>query len=136
MHFRTLKKEDEQELLILFKQLTKKAILFNIESVINDSNCNCIVAEDNGKIAGFGSLVIYQTPIKSYVGNIEDIVVDEGFRGQGLGKKIVQKLIQIAKDKNIKIVSLTSSPSRVTARKLYASLGFSLLDTGVFRLSV
>ena len=103
---------------------------------MNDSDCTCLVIENNGEIVGFGALIIYQTPVKSYVGTIEDVVVDEAYRGQGLGRKLIQELIQIAKDKNIKMVSLTSDPSRVVARKLYTSLGFSLLKTGVFRLEL
>jgi len=135
--FRALKKEDKKELLVLFKQLTEKTIFFNIKSIIKDSNCNCIVIEDsNKKIIGSGSLVIYQTPTKSYTSNIEDVIIDKNYRGQGLGKKLIQKLIQIAKDKNIATINLTSNPSRIAARKLYTSLGFTLSDTGVFKLKI
>ena len=135
MQFRALKKEDEFAVIELFKQLTNKEVLFNIGDIISDEYCNCVVIEDSGKIIGFGSLVIYQTPLKSSIATIEDVVVDKSYRGQGLGKKLMQELIKLGQDKKVKMINLTSKPSRVAARKLYESLGFKLLETGVFRLS-
>lgn len=134
--FRSLKKEDLADVLKLAKQLTKNLINFDIDSVLDDSGCNCLVLEDDTKIIGFGALVVFRAPFKGLVGNIEDIVVDDDYRGQGLGRKLMQELIGLAKSKHLVHLDLTSNPSRVPARKLYESLGFELRNTGVFRLKL
>ncbi len=88
--------------------------------------------DDDGKIIGFAALIIHPVPTKGLVGRVEDVVIDEGYRGQGLGRKIMEDLIDIAKREKIEILNLTSNPKRIPARKLYESLGFELSETGVF----
>jgi len=134
--FRKLKLKDEKEIKKLLKQLTSSKINFNIKLILKDNNCNCLVIEDEGRVIGFGSLVLGIVPCRGYLAKIEDVVVDEKYRGKGLGKKLMQELIKIAKKKKIKNVNLTSHPKRVEARKLYESLGFKLLETDTFKLEL
>jgi len=44
--------------------------------------------------------------------------------------------VKIAKKKKVRKVNLTSNPKRVGVRKLHASMGFELYDTGVFKLEI
>jgi ribosomal protein S18 acetylase RimI-like enzyme len=134
--FRKLKLGDEKEIKKLLKQLTSSKINFNIKLILKDKNCNCLVIEDRGRVIGFGSLVLNIVPCRGYLAKIEDVIVDEKYRGQGLGKKLMQELIKISRKKKIKIVNLTSHPKRVEARKLYKSLGFKLLETDMFKLEL
>lgn len=133
MIFRMLKISDEKEVVKLLKQLTTKKLSFSINSCIEDPSITCLVVEEDKKVIGFGSLIIYQIPTKGLVGRLEDIVVDKNCRGKGIGKKLVEELIKIASCKKINLIELTSKPTRVGARKLYEKLGFKLMDTGVFR---
>jgi ribosomal protein S18 acetylase RimI-like enzyme len=64
------------------------------------------------------------------------VVVDEKYRQQGLGTKLINKLLTKAKEQGVFAVELTSNPKRKIARKLYQKLGFKLLETGVFRLEI
>lgn len=132
---RELKKEDREELEKLFTQLTDKKINFNPEFLIEHTLSHCRVMEDEGKIIGFGALIIHPVPVKGLVARIEDVVVDEGYRGQGLGRKLMEDLISIAEREGINTINLTSNPERIPARKLYESMGFKLSDTGVFKLN-
>jgi ribosomal protein S18 acetylase RimI-like enzyme len=75
-------------------------------------------------------------PCRGYIGKIEDMIIDEKYRGQGLGRMLMEELIKIAKKKKAKKINLTSRSQRVEARKLYESLGFELIDTGVFKLDL
>jgi ribosomal protein S18 acetylase RimI-like enzyme len=139
---RELEKDDLEELRILFSQLVSKPEDFNyfknldIDLLINDPNCHCVVVEDKKKVIGFASIAIFLTPVYGYKGRIEDVIVHEDHRGKGLGKKLSQELLKIAKRKKVKSVHLTSQPSRVPARKLYESLGFELKETGVFIINL
>ena len=134
MRIREIKKKDKNEVLKLFKQLTDKQINLDINSLINNSNCNCYVFKNGNKIIGTATLAIYFSPIKGKTGVIEDVVVDKKYQGQGLGKKLMEKLIEISRKEQVNYITLTSSQKRVPARKLYKSLGFDLKNTGFFVL--
>jgi len=67
---------------------------------------------------------------------IEDVVVDEQSRGKGVGKFITQKLIELAKQQNVRYIDLTSKPERVAANELYKKLGFELRHTNAHRLYI
>lgn len=139
MHtYRELKRGDKEKLVDIFQQPSANFNYkeFDEEVLISDGNCNCLVIEMDGEVAGFASLITYRVPTRGIVGRIEDVIVDEKFRGQGLGRGIMEELIKIAKEKNIALIDLTSNPKRIAARKLYESLGFEIYDTGVFRLKL
>src|SRR3989339_365803 len=119
MKFRKLQLKDEKDLLQLLPQLTNRQIILNAKEVI-----------------GFGQIYVCPTPVEGYFGIIENIIVDKSFRKMGLGKKIMEKLIEIGKKNGAKKIDLTSNPSRIEARNLYESLGFQLRNTGIFRLKL
>ena len=75
----------------------KNDIFFN---KLNDSHM-IIVIEHENKVIGSGTILIEEKLIRSYgrVSHIEDIVVDKEFRNYGLGKKLLNTLIEISKDK-------------------------------------
>lgn len=65
--------------------------------------------------------------------HVEYVCVDPQYRGQGIGKKMMEFAIQFAKDHQVKRMELTSGNQREVAHKLYLSLGFEKRDTSVFR---
>lgn len=129
---RDLKIEDKKELEKLFTQLTQKPIKLDSVFLTENRFSHCRVVDDNDKIIGFAALIIHPVPTKGLVGRIEDVVIDTDYRGKGLGRKLMEDLIDIAKREKIEILNLTSNPKRIPARKLYESLGFTLSETGVF----
>jgi phosphinothricin acetyltransferase len=134
---RFVKNKDKQELLTLLKEMTDKPINFQIGNVIKDKNCHAIVLENESEnVVGFGALVVHLVPAFGYVGSIEDVVVGEAFRGQGLGGKLMDELIRIAKAQKVIHINLTSRPERVASHKLYLKKGFFLRDTGMYRLNL
>ena len=64
---------------------------------------------------------------------LEDIFVDETFRGQGFGRKLIETAIQEAKKAHCYKMVATSRFSNTTAEKLYTSSGFQKHSNG-FRL--
>jgi ribosomal protein S18 acetylase RimI-like enzyme len=134
-----LEKGDEAEVIALMeKDLTSKKVSFNADNCISDPNVHCLVVEDetNKIIVGHGALVVTMVPSKGRIGILHDIVVADNCRGQGLGRLLVSKLVNIADALGLSCIDLTSNPQRVAARKLYESFGFVLLNTGVFRLQI
>lgn len=63
---------------------------------------------------------------------IEDVVVDNAARGQGLGRAIVAHLIDYARNHGGGQLQLTSRPARVAANALYSSMGFERKPTNVY----
>ena len=51
------------------------------------------------------------------------------YRQQGIGKKIVQSIIGLAKEQNVKEVFLEVRESNIVAQKLYLSNGFTIIAT-------
>ena len=61
-------------------------------------------------------------------------MVLSAYRGQGIGRTLMQRIIDFAGSKLSPIdLRLTSNPSRVEANALYEELGFEQYETNVYR---
>ena len=78
------------------------------------------------------SLVIFQIPT-GWRAWIEDVVVDENARGHGAGRALVDAATELAQQRGVKSVDLTSRPSRAAANRLYQHAGFATRATNVYR---
>jgi GNAT superfamily N-acetyltransferase len=58
------------------------------------------------------------------IGFIENVITDEKYRRQGLGKNVMQLAIDYAKEQNCNKVCLLSGSHRIEAHKFYEDLGF------------
>jgi len=67
---------------------------------------------------------------------IEDVIVDEKFRGKGAGRALIRAAVRHAEVSGYSVVYLTSNPARTAARSLYRSEGFEEYKTGVFRCRI
>lgn len=91
--------------------------------------------ERDGKLVAMGWIY----PRKTLPWNnatIEDMIVDEKYRGQGLGEKILKDLIRWAKDNNVGIIELTTNPKRTAANGLYRKIGFAQFETNHYLLKL
>ena len=107
----------------LLSQLTKldpKTINFNLfKTFVSNLNNNHIilVIEDiyKKKIIATLTLIIEQKLIRNYgkVAHIEDVVVDKDSRGKGIGKKIINEAVTIAKKNNCYKIILDCDESNI-----------------------
>jgi ribosomal protein S18 acetylase RimI-like enzyme len=104
-----------------------------LKDLILDADVDLFVARDDERIVGMGALYFIRK-IGKCNAYIEDVIVDEAYRGQGLGEKLVRALIETAKQKGVRSITLTSRSERVAAHKLYEKLGFKTKETNVFQL--
>ncbi len=79
-----------------------------------------MVSVDNDTITGVASLHIIQKLTRT-LGLIEDVAVNENYRGKGIGKKLVEKLIEIASEKGCDKTVLNSSEKN---SEFYEKIGF------------
>lgn len=66
---------------------------------------------------------------------IDDIAVEAKFRGQGVGRALIEHAIEWAKERNFPGLMLETQNNNVSACKLYASCGFELrgFDTHLYK---
>lgn len=104
---------------------------FAIEGVLLPRSLNSIyenirdfyVYEENGKIAGIGSLHIFWEDLAE----IKSLAVLPEYQGKGIGKKIVKECIKEAKQLGIKkVFALTYVPD------FFQKLGFKTVDKSEF----
>ena len=88
-------------------------------------------ATTNAAIVGMLTLIVYRTPT-GVRARIEDVVVDESLRGQGIAVELVQHALEIARAKGADGVALTSNPRREAANRLYQKVGFTKWETNVY----
>ena len=103
--------------------------------VLRDHSPETVRIKNNGRVIG-KAMLLYGKKFISFYGTIEDVVVDERYRGKGLGKMLISALIEKAKKMGMKHVDLTSNPKRVAANNLYQKTGFEKRDTNVYRLKL
>ena len=99
---------------------------------IIDSN-QLLLATEEKEIYGMLALVTCTLPTGKKA-LIEDLVVDNSVRGRGIGKMLLNKVIELAKSKEIRHIDLTSNPLRKEANALYQNLGFKKRETNVYRI--
>lgn len=105
--------------------------IFN--QLIASSNSHLFFLLKEEQIAGMLTVGIYYSPTGGKAW-IEDVVVDESFRGQGLSKLLVAHAIEFVKAKQVPSLMLTSNPKRIAANKLYQAMGFERKETNVYRM--
>ena len=101
--------------------------------LIDSGNSHLFFLMKEGQIAGMLTVGIYYSPTGGKAW-IEDVVVDETFRGQGLSKQLVAHAIEFTQSKRIPSLMLTSNPKRIAANKLYQDMGFGRKETNVYRM--
>ena len=92
--------------------------------------------EDDGHVVGCATLCVFDTPtgLKACV---EDVVVNPACRGQKIGRKLMEHIIDFShRELGDVDLHLTSSPRRVSANNLYRSVGFQQRETNVYNLEI
>src|SRR5664280_3617257 len=104
----------------------------DLEGVVNSPTSQLFVARVDDVIVGTLTLVVFTIPT-GVRGWIEDVVVDAGARGMGVGEALSLAAIDEARRLGVRSIDLTSRPSREEANALYQKLGFELRNTNVYR---
>jgi len=126
--------QNYSEIASLLSQLTSEAIKFSIDNfktILKNDNTFLFGAFDENKLVGILTLIIYQIPTGKN-GRIEDVVVDESYRGKKIGEQLSLMAINKGKELNLDKLFLTSNPRRIAANSLYQKIGFLLGKTNSY----
>ena len=94
-----------------------------------------VIATYRLKIVALACLVTV-TKINGATGRIEHVVVHEKYRGKGLSKLMMTRLITFAYQKKLRYLDLTTSTDRIIANALYRKLGFQKRNSNPYRLTL
>jgi ribosomal protein S18 acetylase RimI-like enzyme len=108
-----------------------------LEEIVRSEASHLLMARDGdgGTIVGSLTLVLFRIPtgVRAW---IEDVVVDESARGQGIGEALNRFALEVAGQAGARTVDLTSRPSREAANRLYQRIGFEQRDTNIYRYTL
>lgn len=106
-----------------------------LKAILDSDTTHLLTVEDTSYLCGMLTLVVFRIPtgIRAW---IEDVVVSEAHRGQGIGKMLVNAAIDLARSKGATMIDLTSRPSREAANRLYQKLDFKPRETNVYRINL
>lgn len=106
-------------------QVFEKYVLQSLVNFLGDPSGGEIwVAESCGTIVGFIGIV----KINQNTAQLRWFLIEPEFRGCGLGRKLVSKVIEFCKQKNYNHVFLWTFKGLDTARHLYEEVGFTLTE--------
>ena len=103
-----------------WREVMKKSFLINVRDMKKEGN----------PIVGMATLIPHIQSLGRF-GNIQDVIVDEQYRGCGVGAMLWKEIVKISKENNFSRVDLTSSKPK--AQKWYKKLGFEEHKTKFFR---
>ena len=129
-------KKTVTELNLLLQQLSSSSHPMTmplLRVILKNKNFYLAVLRDDKKIVGMGSILMWHAPT-GLRSRIEDVVVDESYRGRGFGALLTEHLIVAAKKAKAKDIELSSRPSRIPANALYKKLGFEQKETNVYQM--
>jgi len=107
---------------VFYKVEMNNQILRTVWNWLNDKNHELkgIGYEIDGKIVGFAHYRKLLSPLKGkYIGYLDDIFVDPEYRGQKIGKKLLNKIKEISKANDWNLVRWQTDEDNFTAKKLY-----------------
>jgi GNAT superfamily N-acetyltransferase len=85
-----------------------------------------VVAVVDGRVVGFASVhVEWLLHHDRAAGRLMSIVVDERCRGQGIGRRLVEAAVELARAAGCDRLELTSRLERADAHAFYEALGFA-----------
>jgi GNAT superfamily N-acetyltransferase len=77
------------------------------------------------RIVGFASLTIKNSLWQEgYLSHVDELVVDESFRGEGIGSGLLDEMIEVSKERSCGKIELDSAFHRKEAHRFYESKGF------------
>lgn len=85
-----------------------------------------LVCDYEGEVAGYGGIwTVFEEA------HITNIAVEKRFRGMGMGRRLMEELEKVAREKNALRIILEVRPSNEVGRRLYQSMGF--VETSIRR---
>lgn len=134
MELRELNENDLESLIKLYEQLDGANGNYSVEDarkiweseIEGNKKIKYFGAVENGKVIStcYCMIIPNLTRLGSSVAFVENVVTDKEYRGQGLGRQVMEMAIEFARENNCYKVILQSGSWRKEAHQFYKNLGF------------
>ncbi|MGW0637386.1 GNAT family N-acetyltransferase [Nocardia salmonicida] len=121
----------------LLSQLSPTATRLDRDALVrlvSAESTTVLFARSGDRIVGMLSLVMFPIP-SGLRARVEDVVVDDSARGQGIGAILIEEAKSRAAGAGARTLDLTSRASRSAANRLYERLGFQPREARVYRFA-
>jgi len=142
--------DDVEELAILHIQLRKTekkydSNLIEVENIkdreakfcefLSKDKAVCYIARLEGKSVGYLSGYIIDEPsvYQEIVARLNEIVVDEKYRGKGIGQKLILQFEKWCTDNMVKYINLSAFNDNENAMSVYRKIGFEDYSVGLIK---
>lgn len=130
-----IRKVENQDLDFVYKaicELEKEILDFEVfEMIFNENISNpknlYLIAENKNEGLGFISFhtqnLLHHCGL---VGEIQEFFIHQKYRGQGVGRLLINEILDFAEKNGLKSIEVTTNKKRVENVAIYESLGFRL----------
>ena len=113
----------EEDLMFLRTDITQGSTVDTWMGYLKSGRTISIVAEVDGRIAGYSSIHINEAGWTRHVGEMR-VLVGRDHRGLGLGKRLTNEAFALAQDLGLRKVTAQMSTDQRSARQVFEHLGF------------
>jgi ribosomal protein S18 acetylase RimI-like enzyme len=97
--------------------------LAQVPSAFRGENVIYAVRDEVGGVIGFCWIVLYD-PGTGLEGEVAELYVAEGHRGQGIGEMLVREAVRLFAERGVTLAYVWTRPDNEAAVRLYRSAGF------------
>jgi GNAT superfamily N-acetyltransferase len=103
------------------------------EEICGDAHQDLLVGEVDGEVVATAQLtwVRHLTYVGGLMCTIESVRVRSDLRGRGLGRELIEHVLDLARERGAARVELTTNAQRTRAREFYRGLGFVASHVGM-----
>ncbi len=149
MYFRRARIDDAHQIIVLLNQVLavhnkirpdiflpsgSKYTTSQLEEIISNDNTPIFVAEDDNQIIAYAFCVINSIKSSTFMRDmkslyIDDLCVLDGYRKQGIGGKMLDYVLDFARENGVEQITLNVWQGNEPAISFYKDKGFSPLKT-------
>lgn len=125
--------EHAEALPYIFKEVDEVIPAKNFQELLEDSNCEILIAKDNGVIVGFAVMELNDSPPfesmtpRKYA-YINDFGVKSNYQRKGIGRELFKACVEWSKNRGAASLDLNVWEFNQKAISFYASLGMKNLS--------
>jgi diamine N-acetyltransferase len=106
--------------------------------MIGNENHNFFIIKDNGQALGYTWFEIREYQENAFLNSYRSIIVHHlsiaiEFQNKGLGKQLMNKVMEYANERDIKRIELDYWSSNENAKKFYEKIGFNTYREFVYK---
>jgi GNAT superfamily N-acetyltransferase len=130
VQLRPIRRQDVSRLVVLLGQLgyptTEAAVHERLDYWLDDPSSWLIGADDDGDLIGVAALhVSPMLEVTGKLGRLGALVVDERYRGRGVGRSLVTSAEEQARAAGCRGIEVNSSRHRTRTHEFYQQLGYA-----------